>query len=218
MKAEHRKELETNTLADHIGQFVQNLKQGPSRSALVWGTAIAVLILLIVAYRWIASNAASNDSGRWLRFDQITSREDLETFLKDNAETEQGRLARFELARLDLVEGLGNLGSLNRADAVKKVQRAADIYEKLSSESGNTPQLTREALLNAAKARESLGEYDKAKQLYQRLARDFPQSLAGKSAAEQAKALDSSSPELEELKQIAKDTSGDTIRPAPPAP
>jgi tetratricopeptide (TPR) repeat protein len=218
MKAEHRKELETNTLADSIGQMLQNLKQGPSRNAMVWGSAIVVVILLIVAYRWIAANAAATDSTRWLRLDQITNRDDLEAFLKDNADTEQGRLARFELARLDLVEGLGNLGSLNRADAVKKVQRAADIYEKLASESGNTPQLTREALLNAAKARESLGEYDKAKQLYQRLARDFPQSLVGKSAAEQVKALDAGGPELDDLKQIAKDTSGDTIRPAPPAP
>jgi tetratricopeptide (TPR) repeat protein len=218
MKAEHRKELETNTLADHIGQFVQNLKQGPSRSAVIYGSVIVAVILLVVAYRWISLNAAASDSGRWLRLDQITSREDLETFLKDNADTEQGRLARFELARLDLVEGLGNLASLNGADAVKRVQRAADIYEKLAAESGNTPQLTREALLNAAKARESLGEFDKAKQLYNRLARDFPQSLAGKNAAEQVKALDAGGPELEELKQIVKNTSSEAIRPAPPAP
>jgi tetratricopeptide (TPR) repeat protein len=218
MKAEHRKQLETNTLADNIGNFVQNLREGPSRSAVVYGSIIVGIILLIVVYRWISSNAAASDSSRWLRWDQISNREELETFLKDNTDTEQGRLARFELARLDLVEGLNNLGTLGRSDAIKRVQRAADVYERIASEQGNTPQLTREALMNAAKARESLGDYDKAKQLYNRLAREFPQSLMGKSAAAQVKALDAGGLELEELKQLAKDTSGDTIAPPPPAP
>jgi hypothetical protein len=216
MKAEHRKELETNNLADKLGGFVQSFKEGPSRNAIIYGSLVGVAIVLFLVYRLVSANATSNDSARWLNWDQIATREALDSFISENNDTEQGRLARFERARLDLVDGLSKLGSLGRADAIKSVRRAAEAYEKLAGESGNSPQLTQEALLNAAKARESLGEYDQAKQLYGRLARDFPQSLKGKNAAEQIKALDAAGPELEELKQqLAKDESPPVSVPAP---
>jgi hypothetical protein len=85
------------------------------------------------------------------------------------------------------------------------------------SESASSPQLAQEALLNAAKARESLGEIDQAKQLYGRLARDYPQSLKGKDAAEQLKSLEAASPVLDELKNLAKDTASEPVAvPASP--
>jgi tetratricopeptide (TPR) repeat protein len=216
MKAEHRKELETNKLADKIGGFVESFKEGPSRNAIIYGSVVLVALVLFVVYRWVSANATANDSARWLSWDQVSTRETLDSFISENSDTEQGRLARFERARLDLVEGLSRLGSLGRADAVKSVQRAAESYKQLAGESGNTPQLTQEALLNAAKAYESLGEFEQAKQFYGRLARDFPQSLKGKNAAEQIKALDAGGPELAELKQqLAKDDSQPVSVPAP---
>jgi tetratricopeptide (TPR) repeat protein len=217
MKAEHRKELETNTLADRIGGFVQGFKEGPSRNALIYGSLVCVALVLFVIYRWVATNATSADSARWLRTEEITTREDLESFAKDNAETEPGRLSRFQLARIDLVNGLSGLGSLSRGDALKAIRRAAESYEKLAGESGRSPLLAQEALFNAAKARESLGEYDQARQLYARLARDYPQSIKGKEAAEQAKALETVGPTLEELARLAKDNSGDSLS-LPPSP
>jgi tetratricopeptide (TPR) repeat protein len=215
MKAEHRKELETNKLADKIGGFVQSFKEGPSRNAVIYGSLVAVALLLFVVYRWVSSNATANDSARWLSWDQISTREGLESFASENADTEQGRLARFELARLDLVDGTSKLGGFNKLEAVKSLRRAAESYEKLAGETGNPPQLTQEALLNAAKARESLGDYDQAKQLYARLAREYPQSLKGKNAAEQAKELETPGIELEELKVLVKDL-GETPSRATP--
>jgi hypothetical protein len=217
MKAEHRKELETNALADRIGYFVEGLRQGPSRTTAIYGSIAVAAVLLFVVYRLVAANAAATDSSRWLRWDGIDNREELTKFLGETGDTEQGRLARFELARLDLVDGLAALDSVTKAEAIKKIRSAADAYEKLAGESGSTPQLVREALLNAAKARESLGELDQAKQLYGKLAREYPQTLVGKYAAEQAKALETPGPETEELKQIAKDTTGEPLSP-PPGP
>jgi tetratricopeptide (TPR) repeat protein len=208
MKAEHRKELETNKLADKIGGFVQSFKEGPSRNAVIYGSLVGVVLLLLIIYRWVSANTTASDSARWLSWDQVATRTGLESFATENGETEQGRLARFELARLDLVDGLARLGSpISRTDGIKSVRRAAEAYKKLAGESGNTPQLTQEAMLNTAKALESLGEYGEAKQWYERLARQYPQSLKGKNAAEQAKALDSPGPDLEELKQLAKEGS-----------
>jgi tetratricopeptide (TPR) repeat protein len=217
MKAEHRKELETNKLADRIGGAIQSFKEGPSRNAIIYGSIVVVALLLFVVYRWVAGNATATDSGRWLRLDQLSSREELESFVKDNGETEQGRLARFALARLELVDGLSGLGSPTRPEAIKHVRRAAETYEKLASEPGKAPQLAQEALMNAAKARESLGEFDQAKQLYSRLARDYPQSLKGKVAAEQVKALEAGGAALDELKNLAKDT-GDSVALPPGHP
>ncbi len=216
MKAEHRKQLETNTLADRMGGLAQSFREGPSRNAVVYGTLVVAVLVLILIYRWVAANATANDSGRWVRWDQISNREQADSFVKENLDTEQARLARFEVARLDLVQGFRDLASLNRDEAIRRVRSAAEAYEKLAGESGNTPQLTREALLNAAKAREGLGEYEQARQLYGRLARDFPQSLMGKAAAEQAKALESPGPELDQLKNLAKETPVE--RPALPPP
>lgn len=217
MKAEHRKELATNTLADRLGHVIQSFKEGPSRNATIYGTIVIVALLLVVVYRWVSTNATATDSARWVSLDQITSREDLEKFADNNLDTEQGRLARFGLARIDLQDGLRDLGSqLTRSEALKRLRRAAESYEKLAGESGNTALLSQEALLNAAKARESLGEYDQAKDLYSRLARDFPQSLKGKDAGEQVKILEKPGPALEELKQLAKEEPA--IAPPPPLP
>jgi hypothetical protein len=43
MKAEERKELETNVLADRVGKIVERVKGGPSRRAVVWVLLIAVV-------------------------------------------------------------------------------------------------------------------------------------------------------------------------------
>jgi hypothetical protein len=126
MKAEHRKELETNKLADKIGGVVQSFKEGPSRNAIIYGSIVVVAILLIIVYRWVSANATATDSNRWLRLEQITSRDELQSFSKENPDTEQGRVARLQLARIDLVNGLTNLGSINRAEAIKSIRTAAE--------------------------------------------------------------------------------------------
>ena len=47
MKAEHRKELQTNALADHLGRFIQNLKSKPS-AATVYVAGGVVLVVVII--------------------------------------------------------------------------------------------------------------------------------------------------------------------------
>jgi hypothetical protein len=217
MKAEHRKELETNTLADKIGGVVESFREGPSRNAVIYGSLIGVALVLFIIYRWVSANAAATDSGRWMKLDQIDDRARVDSYIKLNPDTEQGRVARFELARLDLVEGVAGLASITKVDSIKRVRSAAEAYEKLAAETGNPPLLTQEALLNAAKARESLGEFEPARQLYLKLARDYPQSIKGKIAAEQAEVLKSPGPELDELKQLASDDSPKQSL-TPPAP
>lgn len=219
MKAEHRKELETNTLADKLGGVVQSFKEGPSTSTVIFGSVVVLVILLILVFRWVSSNAEASDSARWMKWNQLNSQEELEAFAKENADKVQGRLARFELARLDLVAGLRDLGSpISRGEAVKRIQRAATAYEALATESSGSPRLAQEALLNAAKAQETLGNLDKAKAHYKRLASEYPQSLKGKDAADQLKELEAAGSEMELLKQLAEVQKNEPLDRLPPVP
>src|SRR5438128_2541081 len=47
MKAEHRKELETNILADKMGKFITGAKTGPSRGSVRYLVIAAVVVLAI---------------------------------------------------------------------------------------------------------------------------------------------------------------------------
>jgi tetratricopeptide (TPR) repeat protein len=195
MKAEHRKELQTNVLADKLGRFVQGLREGPSRGAvLFWGLVLAAVIVFFVVRYFIRSSEEAA-SELWNRWDQASSPLQLDALAKDNAGKMQARLARFELARLDMLQGVATL-AWQRDEAVKKLKDAAEAYEKLADESSDTPHLAQEALLGAAKAYESLGDLDKAKGLYSRLAKTYPKSKLGGEAAARLEQMESHGPEV----------------------
>ena len=86
------------------------------------------------------------------------------------------------------------------------------------SESGDTPALVQEALLNGAKAHETLGDTDSARRLYEQLARTYPGSSDGKQAAEQLKRLDEEAGVVDLLKRELADSGGRAPVPPPPPP
>src|SRR5438132_9452135 len=77
MKAEHRKELQTNFLADRMGRLMQGMKAGPqtSGSVVIWVLA-ALTIGTIVA--WYVAGMNSNRSPLWVRFEKDSADHDLE--------------------------------------------------------------------------------------------------------------------------------------------
>jgi hypothetical protein len=192
MKAEHRKELQTNVLADKLGHAIQGLKEGPSRNTVLVGALVALVVLLIVTWYYFSSSAQAGNSARWLQWDSLADPRQLETFADDKEiqGSMQGRAAQFQIARLNLIEGLQRFGS-NRGDAAKTIRKAADLYEKLEKDSRDTPLLQQEALMGAARAFESLGELDKAKSYYEKLTQTYPATALGKSAQKQLDRLGS---------------------------
>jgi tetratricopeptide (TPR) repeat protein len=192
MKAEHRKELMTNTLANRLGEAIQGMKEGPSRGTMLFLGAIGLILLLVLVWRYFATGAEESDSARWLKWDNLASPEQLKSFA-DNKEVQghiQGRLARLEEARRALYDGLRNLGDTNvRKEALTDIRKAADLYGKLADELAEKPSLHQQALMGAAKAYESLGEIDQARKYYQLLTQKYPKSL-GEEAGEQLKRLD----------------------------
>ena len=59
MKAEHRKELETNVLAQHLEKAYQGLRQGPSRTTILWIVGAVAVLLIYLLFRYFMSSSAS---------------------------------------------------------------------------------------------------------------------------------------------------------------
>jgi len=194
MKAEHRKELMTNSLAHRLGDAFQGMKEGPSRGTILTVVAAAVVLILILAWRYFATSAEESDSARWLRWDKLSSPEELTTFADDKEMQGhmQGRLARLEEARRQLHNGLRDIGGAGtaRTQALESIKKSAELFDKLAEECADKPLLHQQALMGAAKAHESLGEDEAAHKYYQQLNEKYAGSALGKEAGEQMKRLD----------------------------
>jgi hypothetical protein len=193
MKAEHRKELQTNTLANKLGEAIQGMKEGPSRGTVLVLFAVALVVILVLVWRYFSTTAEENESARWLRWDGLSTQEQLKAFAEDKDVQGHlpGRLARLEEARRDLHDGLRDLGGLgaSRTQALDEIRKAAGQYDKLAEECADKPLLHQQALLGAAKAHEALGETDQAQQFYQQLADKYGRTGLGREAEDQIQRL-----------------------------
>jgi hypothetical protein len=131
MKAEQRKELETNTLADKVGQAMQRVKGSSRRSAIIYFlVGVALLIALFFAYRWYDLSKKEN-SLAWLMFDDGSQDHLLQL---QKLESPAGRAARFQIAWiLYWEEGVRMIG-VNPPGALKALKEASVRYEALAKE------------------------------------------------------------------------------------
>ena len=191
MKAEHRKELQTNLLADRLGRAVQTLTHVPSRSTLIYLGLAALAVVLILTWRWFSASSEASSSERWRKLDEVVFGEQLDDFLKDKEVqgTRQGLVARFKEARRLLQDGLRDLAA-QKTRSTESIEKATQAYEALLKESLPAPLLQQEALWGAAKGYEALGNLDKARTYYERLTREHGNSARGKDAEKALARLD----------------------------
>lgn len=206
MKAEHRKELHTNILADRMGKLVQGFKAGPKgTSATYWVIGVLAVIALIAWY--FASGAGRRVSEGWVELSQQPNADhpigpDYREVIKSFPGTVPARTARFQEARQSLRNGLSAIFSTaNHGQGVKDLTDARDQFKQLAAECQGISLLEQEALLGQAKAEEALagakqgesdqyaGSLDQALKVYQRLASKFPDSQDGKEAKKRADQL-----------------------------
>ncbi len=186
MKAEHRKELESNVLAHQIERAYEGLRRGPSRTALIWVGVAAVVLVVYLLFRYFMWSSESTTSERWLKLDSVLFPDQLTKVLSEDdlKGTEAGRLARFKEARMNLREGMRVLGN-NPTEGVEKLESATKTYEELAQSPGRVALLHQEALSGTAKGYEALGDTDKAASFYKKLADEYPASALGKDAKKQ---------------------------------
>src|SRR5260370_22326718 len=91
MKAEHRKELQTNALADMLGRTVRNVRGG---TAVPWTWIFIVLVIAagVGIFFWWRGNLARSNSELWVKLDDNTPKS-LQELYEQNKDTTQGKAA-----------------------------------------------------------------------------------------------------------------------------
>jgi hypothetical protein len=203
MKAEERKELKQNTLVATLEKVGAGLKEGPSRRTVVILGIILLVVVLYIVWRMVSGASETRNSKRWEELYSAGSLKDLDDLVDKNKNTVQGRAARLQIARDDLLEGTTKIYT-DHEEAVKLLQSAATSFEKLARDFKSTPILVQECLVGAAQAREAAGELSEAVNLYSDLAKRFPDSTLGKQADTLASSLEKKKAELEKIQAQLK--------------
>jgi hypothetical protein len=219
MKAEERKKLETNLLADRMGRTIQSIKKPPKRKTIL--IILGVLLLLVgvtVGYVWYM-NSLNTDSAKWMYMyelnpysmekeilkirppkddqDAIVIKKDYEAVSR----TPQGKIARLNRAWLFLWNnGIQRLGS-DPDGSLKAIKKAKEDYTELQEDCKDNPLLHAESMYGLAVAEESLAVEDPkhlkdCKELYGQVKDKYEDTIWGQRASERLK-------ELEDTKSFA---------------
>jgi hypothetical protein len=203
MKAEHRKELQTNLLADRMGRLVQGMKTAPrSQSAIVW---VLVGLGLATVIGWYIANATRGSlAAAWVQLEEQGTKDSWQAVQEKYPGTIAARTARFQEARSRLQEGLERIyDPAQRLVATYQLEAARKLFQGLAAECSGNPILEAEAIMGEAKAEETLagapktpdnaeegkGSLDKAIQLYELLAKKYANTFQGQMAEKHLKEI-----------------------------
>jgi hypothetical protein len=183
MKAEQRKELETNTLADKVGQAMQRVKGSSRRSALIYLLVGAALLLaLFFTYRWYVLGK-TEASFQWLMLDDGSFKH-LEQL--EQQQTPAGRAARFQIAWIVYWEEGVRMIGIDQPGAMKKLREASIRYKDLAKECADADDKIFEpqALLGVAVCEETRAVQDiallgQAKESYKAVVDKYKDSAEG---------------------------------------
>jgi hypothetical protein len=201
MKAEHRKELQTNALADRMGRMVRRVKTGPSRRGILW-MAVGVVALIGVLW-WViaANNRRTALSEQWMEVgaqEFLTPGRDGQLHPNPMIFGNPGNpelAARFQIAWAQLWElGLRRLAAEPNS-ALRSIDASAKDFLRLSEECKDDPVLGPEAayalaVIEETKTAEDLEYLDKAIRRYKGVQSKYPDSAAGKAAGRRAEYLE----------------------------
>jgi tetratricopeptide (TPR) repeat protein len=209
MKADHRKQLEKNELADRLARWWKGGSDQAKSNSTFWGIlgAAVLVVVLIFAWRYYAVSGQNSQGLVWAQIDAEAEKgnfdqtsKGLEAIVEANHGTSVGRAAKAQLARLSFNDGINRLcNDQTRSQAIANVEKARTLYGELVKESNDDPELQREAMLSVAQTEESLvgipkaegnesrGSLDKALELYDEAVHKYESTPEGKQAAARAK-------------------------------
>ncbi len=161
MKTERRQELNTNVLADWLGQRITAI--APFGRAIIGFVFIGV-VLAFVFFFLDAQNRTSREAN-WTAYFSATTAEDLIGVVDEHEENVVDIWARQAAADLYLAEGGEFLFDNRRGDPLEKAKENYQIV----AEKATDDTLKRRALFGLAQACEALNELDEAKKKYQEI-------------------------------------------------
>lgn len=186
MKSERRHELEQNELADWLGESVETVKPYAN---MILGVILAVLIVIVGGTWWVQQSQAKQGEA-WDAFYAALSSNDaaeLAIMAVDYPDTKAAEWAMVVAADMRLNLGC-NLLFTNRANANIELGKAADLFKDVLDQSQQGVLLDR-ASFGLARTRESMGELDKAKELYKKVTTNWPDGPFGEISANRLKNL-----------------------------
>jgi hypothetical protein len=205
MKAEERKHLKENELAERLGRAWRTVASGSTTSTIIWGV-ILVGLALAIGWRYYSNHAFQSRSAEWSAVERADKVAELEQIAKDHPGTVVGRVAQFHLNRYQMAMSLAQIAGPSGEERVKAADTLAtvrDSYADLAKQMSDEPELVEEALMGVAKADEVLAgvpkadnpkepreSLDTAQQAYAEVARRFPGTYFGEQAAKRAKELE----------------------------
>ena len=157
MKAEERKDLQKNDLAEGATSLLGTLRTGnlaaPWAYRAVGLTFAAVVIIGLIWY--LRSESRNQASHEWTQFATATG-SDLETVVTSYPDTLAGKAARLQMARTLLGEqGIGKLTAMDREaqnKAISNIEKARDDLRTIAADLATHKTLRAAALADAATA------------------------------------------------------------------
>lgn len=224
MKAEHRKELETNLLADRLGRIVQTVKSGPRMMSRFnfFLAVMAILVLVLGAYIFhrVLVTRADAEVNNWKYLE--LGKNNMVSFLgkptpgeKDADLGNASKIARLQIGRLLLWNlGVHNLGDKrsymnlpNATEAFKYIENAKNLFESLEKACEKDVQWLSEikyslAVIEEVRALKNPQHLELAQSKFKKVATDFSKSNFGPLAEKRADDLEKNA---EELKKFYKE-------------
>jgi hypothetical protein len=203
MKAEHRKELQTNILADRMGRFVQRMKERPKKRVLLYVMLIVAVAVGLFIFTRFRSTAALEESERWMWLED-GFQPYMDALREKYPETNAGKAARFQYAWMGVWDdGLKEL-AVDPVRALGNLDVAERMFLKLKKECDGDSIWEPEALYGLAVIEESraIRLKERAEHLaealkqYKNLAEKHKNSARGKVAAQRAEAIEKRGKEI----------------------
>lgn len=173
MKTERRHELQTNELADWLGEAVDTVKP---YVRVVLGIFIACLVL--IAAWWLSSSQSKTKKelgwNRYFRAVEERDEDALEQVAQKLTGTPAGYWSSLLLADRKLNEGTEALFS-ERAKANEALKDAVDLYQAAAK--SDEPLVQQRAAYGLARAYESQKSLGKAREAYEKLQRQWPNGI-----------------------------------------
>lgn len=192
MKTERRHELQTNVLADWLGEKIDALKP---YSTAISATALALAVGLFAYLYWSQKNQARQAQGWKQYFNALeeTGREDADQSLRevadDYAKLPPGEWSRLSLADAQLAKGVDQLFN-DRAASRQTLDDAIESYRAVLDAAPPESPLAERATLGLAEAYESKNELDEAREQYRALVERRPEGAFTALAQERLDDLD----------------------------
>ncbi len=188
--ADRKRELDSNQLAVWLSRVITQY----GTALKIGGAVLGVLALAYLIFQLMAATERHRLAKSWEEYLVATGPEDYEKIINEYKGYRVELWAMLDLADTYYSEALGSF-TYRRDEALTRIKQALELYQRAAREAERFPDIAQQvksrALLGAAQCHESLGQRDKALELYRRLAEEFPNTWVAERAQQKIDQLSS---------------------------